>query len=162
MRTRAIFFESSQKSRTVDFGTYAFILYYAKQVDNLLGKKLFDCTTSEYFYRANYDFPIGNLTDENEYVHFDLTDFQNVISFINASLIPALNCESTDPISKYGGRDRFFDLFYLNMDYLENISIERNEFYPNDVQTLIFYLDEIKSFLEGALTENQPFKVHVW
>ncbi|MEN0055011.1 MAG: hypothetical protein AAGC65_15160 [Mucilaginibacter sp.] len=161
MRTRLKCFRLNDEELTFSFGTFSLIMYYAKQVDYANGKKMFDATQSEYYYRVNYDLPEGDLTDLDRQAHFVVADVQQVVSFIQNKLIPSLNTEPIGLLEKYGGRDNFYDLFYIDMDFLQAIGIGDNEYYDDSPQDLIAYLNQYKDFLQYALSINQAYKVYV-
>jgi hypothetical protein len=160
-RARGLTLESSETDLVIDFGTFALILYYARQIDRVAAKKMFDAISSEYRYRMNYDLPLDGLTIDDEEAHFNRNDIKDVVAFIEKELIPPLSIEQQPLLEKYNGKENFHKLFYTDMDFLAGIGIEKNEFYYDSPNSLIHYLNKIKHMLQCALTIDEPYVVYV-
>lgn len=163
-RRRATYFLFEDMCLFIDFGSYALAMYYAKQLNREKGKKLFDATISEYWYRCYYDLPRDNYTSENDEAHFVITDLEEVIAFMDNELLPALNDESEDIINQYGGLDNFIELFYSNTNgtYLEEIGLYHHEYYESDGPALAFELEKIKDLFSHCLSLKEPYRVYTY
>lgn len=159
--TRAKIFELNDQELTFDFGTYALLMYYAKQIDPIKGKKLINATISEWSYRIENGIQLDNITNDNNMVHFIISEINTVISFIDSELIPNLSNEPQNLITKYGGESNFVNLYDNNLDYLKVLCFTKDEFFDGDTHQLIFLLNELKLFFQYAINQNQPFKVFV-
>lgn len=161
VRTRVKIFELNDQELTFDFGTYALLMYYAKQIDPIKGKKLINATISEWSYRIEYGIPLANITSDNDEAHFVISEINEVISFIDSELINNLNSESKNLISKYGGNSNFVDLYETNSDYLKVLAFSDIEFFDGNPNQLIFLLNELKFFFQYTISQNKAFRVYV-
>ncbi len=141
----------------IDFGSYALTMYYAKQLNPVLGKFFFDATISEYHYRVNYELPRGNYSDEDNHAHFVLNDLQEVILFLENQLLPSLNNENINLIVQYGGINNFIELFYTSPEYLNYIGIDEDEYFEGDGPQLAFQLEDLKNLFQNSLLNGQPY-----
>jgi hypothetical protein len=160
-RTRVKIFELNDQELTFDFGTYALLMYYAKQINPIKGKKLINATISEWSYRIENEIPLGNITSDNHEAHFVISEINEVISFIDFELVNSLNSESKNLITKYGGSSNFVNLYETNLDYLKVLAFSDCEFFDGDPSQLILFLNELKQFFQYALSQNQAFRVYV-
>lgn len=160
-RTRVKILELNDQELTFDFGTYALLMYYAKQIDPIKGKKLLYATICEWSYRIENAIPLGNITSDNDEAHFVASEIIEIISFIDSQLVNNLNSESKNLITKYGGNSNFVNLYETNSDYLKVLAFSDSEFFDGDPKQLIFLLNELKQFLQYALSQNQAFRVYV-
>ncbi len=161
-RTRAKYFEIDNIQKVVDFGTYALMMYYTKQLNSTKAKLLFDATLSEWAYRVNYDLPEGGLDgDDDLEAHFVPAEIQEAIAFIDDELIPALNNEQEDLLVKYGGEDHFLELFNASPDYLELLGLNDNELYADMPDYIASFLGRLKEVFEYALSVNKPYIIYV-
>jgi hypothetical protein len=157
--TRKIIFcyEDDHIYREFDFGTYVLMLYYAKQVNYEKAKLLYYATLPEYRYREIYKLPTGLLTDEDFECHFDISEFKQVVAFIENDLIPELNNEEHDLIEKYGGRDGFYNRFNKDSGFIQaNIY---DEYYESDPLLIAGMLEILKELLSNAIFTNKPYEV---
>jgi len=162
--TRAIHFDvyfdnPSEFDMTIDFGTYSLMVYYAKQLNYEKAKLLYDATLSEYYYRATYNKPLDDLTDEYS-SHFNSDEIQQVIDFIENDLIPELNNEKQDLIEKYGGREGFYDRFEKDEGFIRGFIYE-DEWYYSDPLQISSLLDAFKSLLSHVIFINQAYRVSI-
>lgn len=160
-KTRVKIFELNDKELILDFGTYALLMYYAKQIDPIKGRKLINTTISEWSYRIENEIPLVDITNDNYEVHFVISEINEVISFIESELINSLNSESKNLITKYGGNSNFVNLYETNPDYLKVLAFSDSEFFDGDPNQLIFLLNELKQFFQYTLSQNQAFRVYV-
>jgi len=160
-KTRVKIFELNDKELILDFGTYALLMYYAKQIDPIKGRKLINTTISEWSYRIENEIPLVDITNDNYKVHFVISEINEVISFIESELINSLNSESKNLITKYGGNSNFVNLYETNPDYLKVLAFSDSEFFDGDPNQLIFLLNELKQFFQYTLSQNQAFRVYV-
>jgi hypothetical protein len=162
--TRVKYFELDDNIQQFNFGTYALLMYYAKQIDVVNSKLFFDATLTEFEYRIYYNLSIGDISDDDSTAHFDTIDLQNAIAFIENQLIPTLNGESQDLLVKYGGIDNFYNLFYADTGFLENIEIgtEAEEFYDTDPIQIVMMLNSLVVLFQSALSENTAYEVNVF
>lgn len=160
-KTRVKIFELNDKELILDFGTYALLMYYAKQIDPIKGRKLINTTISEWSYRIENEIPLADITNDNYEVHFVISEINEVISFIESELINSLNSESTNLITKYGGNSNFVSLYETSPDYLKVLAFSESEFFDGDPNQLIFLLNELKQFFQYTLSQNQAFRVYV-
>ena len=144
----------------ISFGTYVLMLYYAGQLNYQKAKLLYHATLSEYRYRINYDLPLGNLTDDDDGCHFDVTEFQQVIAFIENELIPELNKENQDLIEKYGGEDGFYNKFNQNSGFIEASIYD--EYYDSDPWEVAAVLTAFKSLLSNAILTNRLYRCFIY
>ena len=158
-KTRTINFATGNDLLTFDFGTYALIMYFAKDIDPTNAKKMFYATLDEFYYQLAINQSVENLSDNELAVHFNPQELHEVITFIDNAIIPALEKE-TDLISKYGGMKSFNNLFYQNQDYLIAINIYDGEYYSTDVGQIINLVNGMKSFFQRALDSNEPYFVY--
>lgn len=160
-RTRAIYFEIDDRDNFIDFGTYALMVYYAKQINAGKAKQLFDATLSEWKYRVEHNLSTENLDGLEDFeAHFVASELQTAISFIANDIIPALNIETKDLIEKYGGRDNFLKLYYINPDYLAALGLNNNEFY-DELYGVKVAFKQLHDLFEYALSVNTPYEVFV-
>jgi hypothetical protein len=163
-RQRVKYFEIDDIQECIDFGTYALMMYYAKQLNSAKAKLLFDATLSEWGYRVNYDLPDGGLDgiDDLE-AHFVPAKIQEAIAFIDEELVPALNEEPQDLFAKYGGgEDNFRTLYNTNPDYLIALGLTSDEFYWDDPEFIAEFLGRLKEVFEYSFTVNRPYEVYVY
>jgi hypothetical protein len=160
-RSRAKFFEYNNEEIHFDFGTYSLFMYYASQLNTVKAKKLMDATISEWKYRVEYELPEGGLTSDDEEAHFVPLEIQEVITFLENELIPALNNETQDLLVQYGGKSSFINLYYNGAEYLKFLGISEDEFFESDGKSLAFYLNRLKIILQFSLSANQPFLTYV-
>ncbi|KQR67668.1 hypothetical protein [Pedobacter sp. Leaf176] len=125
---RAIIFDLNDKDLTIDFGTYALIIYYAKQVNESKAMKLFDATSTEYRFRIRYNLPKVGFTEDNYDAHFIRSEIMESITFIDNELIPNLNSETEDLLKKYGGNSGFLAQYYNSPGFLIALGLEEDEF----------------------------------
>jgi hypothetical protein len=162
MSARAKTFDFNGKTKTWDFGTYALLLYYAKQLDGRKGKQFFDATQSEYHYRIRNNISLVGITENDDVVHFNVTDLNELIIFFDSILIPALANETMDLIEKFGGRKKFCDLFESETGYLESIGLDDdNEYFESDPENLILYMQSFILLLQEAIASDRPYEVWV-
>ncbi|CAH0288633.1 hypothetical protein SRABI27_03999 [Pedobacter sp. Bi27] len=161
-RTRKVEFTHGDVYKDVDFGTYALMMYYAKQLNSTKAEIFFNATISEWNYRVEHDLPEGDLDaiDDLE-VHFIPKEIRETIIFIDNELIPALNNETLNLIEKYGGRDNFYKLFYTNPGYLIALGLNDDEFYFDIPSSIVAFLGRLKVVLELALNANTPYEVFI-
>lgn len=158
---RAIIFDLNDKDLTIDFGTYALIMYYAKQVNQSKAMKLFNATLTEYRFRIRYNLPTNGINDEDYDAHFDVSEIMESFIFIDNELIPNLDSEREDLLKKYGGNSGFLAKYYNSPGFLSALGLEDNEFYNDSPQDLIHYLVLIKDFMQYAIGENKAYQVYV-
>lgn len=159
--TRAIYFEHNNEIDHFDFGTYALCMYYAAQLNTAKAKKLMEATISEWKYRVENELSEGSLTSDDDEAHFVPLEIQEVITFLDNDLIPALNNETQDLLVQYGGKSSFVNLYYDSAEFLKFNGISENEFFESDGKSLAFYLNRLKIILQYSLSENQPCIVYV-
>ena len=160
-RTRGIYFEINNQENVIDFGTYALMMYYAKQINASKAKQMFNATLSEWKYRIENSLPTENLDGLEDFeAHFVPLELQGVISFIANDVIPALNSEPRGLIEKYGGRDNFLKLYYTNPDYLAALGINNNEFY-DELYGVKVAFKELHDLFEYSLSINTPYQVSI-
>lgn len=160
-RTRAKYFIYDDEEYHMDFGTFSLCMYYAAQLNVVKAKKLFDATMSEWKFRVEYELPKGGLTSDDEEAHFVPLEIQEVITFLENDLIPALNNEIQDLLDQYGGKSNFINLYYNNAEFLKFNGIDENEFFDSDGKTLADCMNYIKIILQYSFTANQSFITYV-
>jgi len=158
---RAIIFDLNDKDLTIDFGTYALIMYYAKQLNQSKAMKLFDATSTEYRFRIRYKLPTAGLTDDDYDAHFISSEIMESFMFIDNELIPNLNSETEDLLKKYGGKSGFLAKYYNSPGFLSALGLEEDEFYNDSPQDIIHYLMLLKEFMQYAIGENKAYQVYV-
>lgn len=156
-----IYFEIDDQEEHFSFGTYALAMYYAKQINSVYGKILFDATSTEHGYRVDYDIPVDDLTYDDLDAHFNIDDLQLAITFIEDQLIPALNNETQDLLEKFGGAANFHFLYDSDTSFLSNISIYENEFYDSDAKQMAFSLNRLKNLFQYSLSIGQAYTVYI-
>lgn len=161
-RTRKVKFITDEISRDVDFGTYAIMMYYAKQLNITKTEFLFNATLTEYGFRVEHDLSTEDLdgVDDLE-AHFIPQEIRDSIIFIDNELIPALNNETLNLIEKYGGRDNFYKLFYTNPGYLIALGLNDDEIYFDIPSSIVAFLNRLKEVFELALNSNTPYEVFI-
>lgn len=160
-KTRSIYFEYNNTEEHISFGTFSLCMYYAAQLNTVKAKKLMEATISEWSFRVEYDLPEGNLTSDDEEAHFVPLEIQEVITFLEDDLIPALNNETQDLLEQYGGKSSFVNLYYDGAEFLKFNGISENEFFDSDGETLSHYMNRLKIILQYSLSTNQPCVVYV-
>jgi hypothetical protein len=160
MGTRIKVFELNDNWIHWHFGTYALIMFYAKQLDIAKGKKLMEATQSEYYYHVENNLPTDHLSDADKTVHFNVADLNEVIEFIELSLIPALNQETVDLIEKYGGQKNFCNQYDLEASYL-NAIILYEEHFESDPESIAYDLERFRDLIKYALALNQPYEAYI-
>jgi hypothetical protein len=160
-RTRSIYFEYNYTEEHISFGTFALCMYYASQLNTVKTKKLMEATISEWSFRVEYELPKGGLTSDDEEAHFVSSEIQEVITFLENDLIPALNNETQDLLEQYDGKSNFINLYYNNAEFLKFNGISENEFFDSDGETLAHYMNRLKIILQYYLSENEPFITYV-
>jgi hypothetical protein len=159
---RGIYFCIDEKVEYFAFGTYGLIMYYAKQLDLANGKRFFDSTLTEFYYKLNYNLDTGSLTDSDDTARYDGGELQQVINFIGNQLIPSINNEQTNLLLKYGGEHNFLNFFYTNMEYLEAMDLlEGQEDYDDNPAQLAFRLNQFNSFLQYAFSQNRAYTIFI-
>ncbi|MBO9674362.1 MAG: hypothetical protein J7577_13020 [Sphingobacteriaceae bacterium] len=161
-RTRKVEFIYGDIYKDIDFGTYALMMYYAKQLNSTKAEFFFNATLTEYAFRAEHDLSTGDLdgVDDLE-AHFIPQEIRDSIIFIDNELIPALNNETLNLIEKYGGRDNFYKLFYTNPGYLIALGLNDDEFYFDIPSSIVAFLGRLKIVFELALNANTPYEVFI-
>lgn len=158
---RIITFKLNNSTEFFDFGTYALINYYAKQLSLLSSKKLLEAGLTEYEYRWEYELPLDGFTPDDEIAHFVPSDVEDVVVFLENELIPALNNEVKNLIEIYGGKKSFVKLFYTNPEHLAFLGISEDDFFEGDGEQLSFQLSSFKVFLQSALASDTAYSVVV-
>jgi hypothetical protein len=160
-RTRGIYFEIDDQENVIDFGTYALMMYYAKQINANKAKQMFNATLSEWKYRVEYNLPTENLDGLEDFeAHFVPSELQEAISFIANEVIPALNNEPRGLIEKYGGPDNFFKLYYTSPDYLAALGLNNNEFY-DELYGVKVAFKQLHDLFEYSLSINTPYEIFI-
>jgi hypothetical protein len=162
MRKRAINFNLDHYSFFFDFGTYALMIYYAEQIDHSEAINLLDLTTSEHFYRAEYDLLNDKLTDDDDEAHFDRKSIQDVVAFIDSQVIPSLKQEEYNLIDKYKGRENFYHLFNNAPDLSNRLGINEDDYYMDHRLSVPYHFIRLRDLFQYSLSVNQPFKVYTW
>jgi len=160
-KTRVINFDLDDKYVYFDFGTYALMMYYAKQVDSANGKLLFDATSSEYWYRIDYELDTNGISNDDDTAHFEILELQQVVTFIDSSITKALSNEPQDLLVKYGGVKKFYDLFYSEVGFLGNISIDMDEFYDDNPINICYKFSRLNDLIKYAISINQAYTVSI-
>ncbi|WEK18007.1 MAG: hypothetical protein P0Y49_14515 [Candidatus Pedobacter colombiensis] len=158
---RGIFFSCEDVHLTIDFGTYALLMYYSMLTNYPKAQKLFDATLTEWQFRIEYDLPRDSFTSSDIDAHFVPSEIQESIEFIDNEVIPALNNETQDLIVKYGGRDRFSDTINGSADFIGALGIEDDEFYYDAPESLIGIITSLKEFFQYASLVNRQYKIYV-
>lgn len=158
---RAVIFNLEDKELIINWGSYALILYYATQLDQLKAKVLYDITITEYWYRIIYNQPLEGWEKDNFAAHFNATKLSESIDFIQNTLIPALSLENQDLINKYGGEQSFYNLFNnSNIDFFEFIGITSHESY-DDLSEIIFLLNLLSNTFQESIIKGKPFNRYI-
>lgn len=138
------------------------LFYYAKDIDFNLTKKLYYLLNDETIYKIHNNSSIGNIgAFDDAPAHFNSTDMQAVMQFIDDQLIPAMQNETVDMFVKYGGSvsslinqvnsynsgDSGFSL-YIAHDYV-----------TEDMWYYIIIANEMKELLQESLNLNTPMMV---
>jgi hypothetical protein len=160
-KTRSIYFENNNEEEHISFGSFAICMYYAVQLNAAKAKKLFDATISEWKYRAEYELSTGSLTPDHTEAHFTVSEVQEVVSFLENDVVPALNAETQDILAQYGGKSNFINLYYNNAEFLKFNGISENDFFDSDGETLAHYMNRLKLILQYSLSVNQACDVYV-
>lgn len=160
-RTRSIYFENNNEEEHISFGSFAICMYYATQLNASKAKKFFDATISEWKYRAEYELPVGSLSSDDTEAHFIVSEVQEVVTFLENDVIPALNAETQDVLVQYGGKSNFINLYYNDAAFLKFNGISEDEFFDGDGETLADYMNRLKLILQYSLSVNQACNVYV-
>ncbi|AYL97714.1 hypothetical protein [Mucilaginibacter celer] len=135
---------------------------YAKKIDATKTRKLLDATTSEYYYRLKRQLPVETLVYDDWEIHFDPTDLNEVIMFIENDLIPTLESDEIDLMEQYGGWDNFITLFKNDRDFLSSaMSICEDENYFDYPPIIARYLGDFRDLIKYALSVNRLYEVYV-
>lgn len=160
--TRGFHFSIDEIDKVTDFGTYAIAMYYAKQINILKAKILFEATLSEWKYRVEHELSEDGLDGLEDFeAHFVPSEIEDVISFIENEIVPALSNETQNLLEKYGGRANFLELYYTNPDYLIALGLDDNEFYGDNYGIKGFFI-ELKEVLSYSLIHNKPCEVIIY
>lgn len=156
-----IIFTLNSQEEIFDFGTYALIMYYSKQLNEASTKKFLEATLTEYEYRVGYDLEEGNYTNDNKESHFITSEIQQVISFLGDELIPSLNNETTNLVTQYRGVKNFINKYYNNPGYLSFLGVTKDDFFEGSGEQLAYQLNYFKTFLEYAISINRPYSINI-
>jgi len=160
-----IYSENNQDSPElpISFGTFALMMYYASRIDPALAEVLYHSSIGEIWYLVIHEIRRDDDIDYEGQAHFAPDDIPSIINFIDSKIIPALRQEDNhkDLLDTYGGQAKFYEMFWDEDGFLNDIVIETDEDYATYPSDLIYYFTEYKHMLLKALTSNKPFDVWI-
>jgi len=121
---------------------------------------MFNATCTEYQFRYNYGLSTNCIERWNDTVHFDSSEINEVVDFIDQQLIPPLNAETEDLEIKYGGLDKFIDVFYEQTNFLTRIGVHDKEYFDFDPRSIIFDLNNFREVLLEAHSLNKAHRAY--
>jgi hypothetical protein len=156
---RSILFVLGNNEMRYDFGSYAILMYYAKQLNEANAKKFFYATTTEYYYRVLNDLDTEGYSDDDDTAHYEPQDIIDVINFIDKELIPTLNAEPSNLLAKYGGAESFVELYDAEENFLDALGLDDNEYYTDEPKVIANALEFFKKeFLQNSLNSGIPME----
>ncbi len=152
---RSIYFKLDDNQRNVtdvrfQFGAYALILFYAKQIDESKAEELFNTTLNEFYYRLYNNLSTEGYDSDDDSAHFDVSEIRRVIAFLDEQVIPAIDAETTLLTEKYGGVKRFERSFGNGGGFLKRLSVSEHEVYNDYPPALIDNLEGFKALLQQS------------
>lgn len=150
-----------------DMGSIAVLLFYADQLDPVMGEQMMFALLSENDYRFEKDLPDYIYGSEDTSAHYGVHEMPELIGFIDYQLLPALQNEiqTMDIIFDiFNSYDDFADLYYDGSEHLGYLGIcpdDIIEGYTGYVPNLIRKAMELKKFFERVRDFNTSYKVYI-
>jgi hypothetical protein len=169
--SRRIYFEVTgetdwTKKIDPDMGSVAVLIFYANNLNSIMGEKMVYSVLSESAYRFQKDLPESIYGSDNYSAHYGVSEMQELINFINNQLLPSLQSQQQDKdvvYDVYGGNS-FIDLYYDGPDYLGYLGIGDDDIiegYTGYIPNLIQKATWLRDFYQRVKDLNQPYKVHI-
>lgn len=170
--SRRIYFEITEETDWTqkidpDLGSIAALIFYADNLNPVMGEKMMNSTLSEYNYRFEKNLPRGNYTTYNSSAHYGPDHMEELIHFIDNQLIPALqnSLQHRDIlIDMYGGIQNFLNLYYDGPEYLGYIGINESDIiegYTGYIPNLMQKTLELKNFYQRVKVLNKTYQVFI-
>jgi hypothetical protein len=146
-----------------NFDNYGAILYYAYTVNQNLAFNLYKAMVSEYYYKLEYEIPLGSLTDLDEKVYLPLNELSSVIIFINSQILPALQVLDDDldlTVSWKIGNS--LEEFLMNQgSFFEKFAIDDIEQDGYTVSYFSSVFKQLRDFFQDAVNQNIRYTVAI-
>ncbi|REC63579.1 hypothetical protein DRF65_05665 [Chryseobacterium pennae] len=170
--SRRIYFEITEETDWTqkinpDLGSIATLIFFANNLNPVMGEKMMNSTLSEYSYRVEKDLPRGNYTIDNSSAHYGPDHMEELIHFIDGQLIPSLqnSLQHKDIVTDiYGGVRNFLNLYYDGPVYLGYIGIDESnsiEGYTGYIPNLMQKTLELKNFYQRVKILNKTYEVFI-
>lgn len=170
--SRRIYFEVTgetdwTKKIDPDMGSVAVLLFYADQLDPVMGEKMLYAVISEETYRFEKDLPAPEHGSDHFLAHYGVNEMPELIEFIDQQLLPALRNEvqTMDIVfDVYASYDDFTDVYYDRSDYLGYLGIcpdDVIEGYTGYVPNMIRQALELRDFFKRVIDRNTSYRVFI-
>ncbi|WP_415326348.1 hypothetical protein [Chryseobacterium sp. MMS23-Vi53] len=155
-----------QKQLDPHMVSIAILIFYANNLNPLMGEKMMEASISENKFRYEKDLLEEEYTSDNFSAHYGVAEMPELINFIDNHLLIALRNESPDIdiiTDIYGGISNFIDQYY-EIDYLGYLGINDDEIFEGDtgfIPNLITRAIELRDFFQRVKDLNKPYEVYV-
>lgn len=170
--SRRIYFEVTgetdwTKKIDPDMGSIAVLLFYADQLDPVMGEKMLYAVISEETYRFGNDLPESEHGPDNFLAHYGVNEMPELIGFIDYQLLPALQNEvqTMDIVFDiFNSYDDFADVYYDRSDcpgYPGICPDDVIEGYTGYVPNMIRKALKLRDFFKRVIDRNTSYRVFI-
>jgi hypothetical protein len=138
------------------------IVHYASLQNNTQAKKLYYAGETEYIYRSENQLPLNGLSFyESHQTYWNISDLQEVVSFLNDTLIPNLEISSNkNLIDILGGWQSLIDNIDTGSGYKHRFGIlSQGNSYEN-VSEYIYILKTLKDIIVSSIIMGVPYYIN--
>ncbi len=157
-------YESGEHGLAIGREELFILAHFADGLDSALAEKLYYAGEKEYIYRLHKNLSLeGYDYHENEHSFWNIPDLNQVIEFIDSTLIPALNSLSDlndDLIAHFGGWENLKGQIKTGAEFKKYFGFSSSEDrIENSADTYANIANQISTIIKDAISRNQPYYV---